>query len=189
MLGQELLARHVERGRRGLAVCATSAGAGVTFSTTQLALVFAHFGLATLLVEANLHDPRLHELIVPPDPANGLLQYLESDEVLPADIIHRDVAENLSIVYAGGTSPRASELIAGERLRPFIAAAMRDFDVTLVDTPGANRTADSRWIAHLVGYALVLGRRDVSFVDDLAELVRELKDEDVEIVGTMLNGA
>jgi Mrp family chromosome partitioning ATPase len=64
---------------------------------------------------------------------------------------------------------------------------LREFDITIVDAPPANLYADARRISSVVGYGIVVARRNVSLVDDIKTLVGELTDDHSIVVGTVLN--
>ena len=69
-LATELLVRHVDKGRRGLAVCGAASGAGVSMLAAGLALALAQVGVDTLIVDANLRQPSLEGLIIGGNSAN-----------------------------------------------------------------------------------------------------------------------
>jgi Mrp family chromosome partitioning ATPase len=64
---------------------------------------------------------------------------------------------------------------------------LRDFDVTIVDTPPANRCADARRISNLVGYSVIVAKRHESYVTDITALAAQLADDRAKIVGTVMN--
>jgi Mrp family chromosome partitioning ATPase len=66
---------------------------------------------------------------------------------------------------------------------------MRDYGCTIVDTPAANRSADARAIAAAVGYAVVVGRRSFTFLDDTNLLSQQLAQDGVKVIGSIFNGA
>lgn len=187
-IAHEVKERHLGDGRRGLALCGPSSGTGVTFTAANLAVALAQAGVATLLVEANMRNPTLDQIIRPRSASAGLQQVLRS-ELDPRDVVQEDVLPNLSLMFAGGASRDADQLVAGERFRAFIGASLRDYACTIVDTPPANRSADARSIAVAVGYAIIVGRRSFSFVDDTELLARQLAQDGVSVVGSILNGA
>src|SRR5689334_14715912 len=58
MAGQ-LIAQQVDRGRRGLALCAAGVGYGTSLVAANLAIAIAQAGVSVLLVDGNLHDAGL----------------------------------------------------------------------------------------------------------------------------------
>lgn len=183
----ELIAHHVSRGRRSLALCGVARGAGVSFLSINLALALAMDGVSTLVIDADLDQPSLETFIQPSHETAGLREYLLDPEVTSSDVIHRDVVANLSVIYAGGPSEIASELIGQARFADLVRACMRDHDLVIIDTPPASLSASTRRIAAVAHYALVVARSGASHVDGVEVLSRSLKDDGVEIVGSVLN--
>lgn len=181
-----VLATHVQEGRRGLAICSTAAGAGCSFVAANLALAMAEGGVNTLLVDANLRDPGLDGYISPIDPGPGLADCLV-DPSLPLTRATRQVHPKLAVMLAG-TDPRAAfDLIGANVFRTLMGACMRDYDLTIVDTPAAHAFADARRIAAATRHAMIVACRDRTHVKDVKTLVAELQSDKVNVVGTYLN--
>jgi protein-tyrosine kinase len=188
-LAAQIMAQQIEVGRRGLALCGASAGAGVTFVATNLAVALAQAGVSTMLIDANLRDPGVDRILPPQEDGPGLQQLLRSDQLERSDVTQPTDLTNLSVVYAGGVAEDASELIGTRAFAQLVESCLRDFEFTVIDTPPANRSADARAISKIVGYSLIVARRNQSFVDDLATLTRELGEDGALVIGALLNAA
>lgn len=185
-LQTHLLAGHVRDGRRGLAVCAPTPACGCTSVAVNLAVAFAQAGINTLLIDANLHRPAVQDFIRPEQPARGLVQMLSVGAEQRSDEIRREVRPNLSVLYAGGTSPRAHDLIAGRLFKQIIDDCMRAYEFTIVDTPATDGSSDARQIAMGVRYGLIVARRDMTLLTDVHRTVAELSSDRVRLVGSFL---
>jgi Mrp family chromosome partitioning ATPase len=185
-LQTHLLAGHVRDGRRGLALCAPAPETGCTTVAVNLAIAFAQAGINTLLVDANLHRPSVHEFIRPSAPALGLAQMLTAHPDARTDEIRRNVRPNLSVLYAGGVPARAHDLIANRRFKQIIDDCMRAFEFTIVDTPALRGSTDARHIAMGVRYGLIIARRNVTLLSDIRSVVDELSNDRIRLVGSFL---
>jgi len=188
-LRTHIMARHVQEGRRALAVCAASEDVGCTFIAANLAVALSQVGVNTLIIDADLRQPRLDTLIPPRNPGSGLRHWLGSPEVNFSRVIETDVLPNLSVMHSGGPVPNPQELLANDRFRALMDYCLREFDATIVDTPPANTCSDALRIANVVGYCLIVSRRDKSFIDDVKTLGKQLEANHARIVGTVLNEA
>jgi capsular exopolysaccharide synthesis family protein len=184
-----VMARHVEDGRRALAMCATTADVGCSFVAVNLAVSLAQIGVKTLLIDGDLRAPVVQEMIRPSVATEGLMQCLTSADVHPYDLIHPDVLPNLSILFSGGVTENAQELLGGERFKSLIDRCLRDYDFTVVDTSPTNRCADARRISTVVGYSVIVAKRNVSYYADVQTLASQLEEDGVRLVGTVLNEA
>lgn len=182
-----LLSHHFGRGRRGIALCSPSAKSGTTFVAVNLAVSLARTGMKTLLIDANLRDPAVHTMIVPSREMPSLKSVLVDPEGDFGAIIQEEVMPNLSLIYSGGKSVYAQELLSGSRFKSLIDLCQREFDVTIVDTPAGNTNADGRRIAAVVRHAIILARKDWTYVSDIRTLINELQSVSVNVVGTIYN--
>lgn len=187
-LAAEIIARHLNMGRRGLALCGAAQGAGVTFLTTNLGMALAQAGVSTLIVDASFEDPQLHELFRPPEDLGGLRDLLADEAMSLSQVLHRDVVPGLSLLYAGRPGREAEAGLDVERLGAVAQACLRDFDCTLFDTAPANRSTDALTISASVGYALLVARRDKSFAEDVGFLADQLRQDGVTVIGSVFNG-
>lgn len=185
-MAAEVVDRHLRTGRRGFALCGAAAGVGVTTTSANLAVALAQSGVSTLLVEANLRDPGLGRMFAPHHTGPGLQDLLRHN-LRAADVIEVIGGAHLSAIFAGDAAPDAADLVASDAFARLIDTCMREFECTIVDTPPANRFADARTVATTVGYAIIVGRRRLSFLDDISLLAEQLRQDNVEIVGTIFN--
>jgi len=186
-LQTHLKAKHIGDGRRSLAICAATHGVGTTYVSVNLAMTFALAGLNTMLIDANMRDPGLEDYIAPDKVQLGLRQCLGDSEVDLGDAIQADIFPNLSLIYSGGIAPNPQELLASRRMTELLDACLRDFDVTIVDTPPGNTSADARRVAMAVRYAMIVAKKNDSYVTDVKLLANELASDRATVIGTFLN--
>lgn len=174
-----IIARHLNDGRRGLAICGPKAGVGCTFTAANLAVAMSQVGVATLLIDTDLRRPGIPELIRPEGAAPAKPGEHER--------IHPEVLPNLSVLYAGGVTGGPEELLGGEGFRRLMDRCLRDFEFTIVDTPPASDSSDALRVASVVGYALVVARTNVSLLRDVEHLARDLQEDGARVIGAVLN--
>jgi protein-tyrosine kinase len=185
-LRSNLLSQHISRRRRALAICSPGVEAGCSFVAANLAYVMAQAGVNTLLIDGNLREPSLHQFISRDDYGPGLGECL-ADDTLPLTSAIKRVQPSLSVLYAGDAGIAAADRLGSPVFRNLIAQCLRDFDLTIVDTPPSSLSADARRIAAVTHYALVVTRRDRTFVKDVRVLLDELTADGAEPIGTYLN--
>jgi protein-tyrosine kinase len=188
-LRTHLMARHVEAGRRALAVCADTGGVGCTYVAANLAVALSQIGVNTLLIDANLRNSGIERLFIPNVPGAppvGLAQCLVDDQSRFSTFIQPEVLPGLSIMFAGGALPNAQELLASERFHELMDSCLRDYDVTVLDTPQANVCSDAIRVSSVVGYSLIVARRNKTLVNDLRTLIGQLQSAHARVVGTVM---
>lgn len=183
-LQTHLLARHVGEGRRGLVVYAPHAGTGCTTVAVNVAVACAQAGTNTLLVDANLSQPAVHDFIRPPDGTGGLVHMLSAKTEDQMDEIRRQIRPNLSVLFAGGVAAQGHDLVAQRRFKHVLDDCMRSFDLTIVDVPASS--SDARQIAMTVRHAMLVTRRHVTLLADVKRALAELASDRVKVAGTFL---
>lgn len=187
-LRTRIVAQHLREGRRALAICAPSAGVGCTFIAVNLATALAQIGIKTALVDANLRDPSIGEAFGMGDGRVGLADYLSSADVGVDAIIHETRLDQLSVIPAGTVGHSPQELLSSDRFRDLVAQLLREFDITIFDTTASNSCADAQRVSNVVGYSLIVARKDASYIRDVTTLSRMLRADRANVVGCVLNG-
>ena len=187
LLRTQLLIRWYspETGRCALAIVSPGPSEGRSFVAANLAVGFAQLGHRTLLLDADMRTPRQHRLFNVSDRI-GLSAVLtgraDSSAALPVP-----GCGGLWVLPAGSLPPNPQELLSRPVFATLLKELQAEYDVVLIDTPPAKLYADVQSIAFRAGVALVLARRNRTKVADAAEVVRELSDSGIRVVGTVMN--
>lgn len=184
-LRTHIIARHLDDGRRGLAVCGPVPGVGCTFTAVNLAIAMSQVGVPTLLIDTDHRRPGL-EAMIRPELARGAVRPDDADRT-PIDRVHAEVLPNLSILYASDVARSSEELLGGDQFRKLMERCLRDFEFTIVDTPPASESSDALRVASVIGYALVVARTNVTLAKDVTALARQLQEDGARVVGAVLN--
>lgn len=187
-LRTHLIAQHLRDGRRSLSICSPVIGAGCSYLAANLGVALGQTGVKTLLIDGNMRrQPGLQHYFMPDRDMPGLMQCLSDPNMSARDTVLENVQPGLSLLFSGGETPSAQELLASTAFKSLIDSCVRDYDLTIVDTPPANSSADARRIAAVLRYALVVACRNRSYVKDVRTLIAELTGDRVRVVGTYLN--
>lgn len=172
---------------RMLAVVSPGSGEGRSYVAANLAVVFAQLGQRTILIDADLRNPRQHRIFDVPDRV-GLSAVLsgraDRDAVVPLPQFG-----TLALLPAGACPPNPQELLLRPLLTTLLEELRNEFDVILFDTPPASLYADAQSLAFRAGSAIVLARRDHTGIAATASTIRVLSDTGTIVVGTVFNSA
>lgn len=186
-LRTRLVAQHLREGRRSLAVCSPAEGAGCTYVALNLAIAMAQVGIRTALVDANLRSPMIADLCGVPIDLPGIAEYLADPSIRVGDIADTELMPSLAVIGAGEAPENPQELLSGARFRSLVDQLLREFDITIFDTPPANICSDGQRVATLAGYSLIVSRKNISYVNDVKSLAKQLRADKSVVVGTVLN--
>lgn len=187
LLRTQIIAQHVGAGRRAFAVTGATDGVGASYIAANLAAALSQVGIKTLLVDANLRSPRIDAIFGIDQNGPGLSTYLSLQANRPERVVYSNVLPNLSVVPAGPPVARPQELLSGARFRAGVDILLRQYDVAIFDTPATNENADALTVAGVLGYALLVARRDHSFVKDIQALTTQLAVSRATVIGSVLN--
>ena len=185
VLRAQLMVRWFDDGpaRSSLAIVSASAGEGRSYVAANLAVTFSQAGERTLLVDADMRNPRQHRLFG-----------VENRIGLSAVLAQRSNGESiqripglphLALLPAGAIPPNPHELV----MRPVFVDLLQQlgahYDVILLDSPPATEAADAQTLAVRAGAALFVVRKNKSRAAD----VRAVRDviPQAAIVGAVLN--
>ena len=186
-LRTRIMAQHVREGRRALAICTPTEDTGSSFVAANLATAMAQIGVKTLIVDANLRSPRIANLFRLDAAGPGLADFLGDPDIELAAVLQKTALPDLSVVTAGRLAPNPQELLATTRFKHFMDQILREFDLTIIDTTATSRCTDAQRVATVAGYSLIVARKHKSHVKDIATLVRLLRADRSNVVGTVLN--
>jgi chain length determinant protein tyrosine kinase EpsG len=173
-------------GRRALAIVSPGKGEGRSWFVANLAVVFSQLGARTLLIDTDLRAPALHHLFGISN-RNGLSSILGGRAT--GNVVFRVPSLlDLSILPSGPVPPNPQELLTRPLLDRMVAQLANSFDVILIDTPPSDRFAESVAIASRAGGALIVCRQDQTRMRNFDELCVRLRDANVVIAGSVLNG-
>ncbi|MDZ7812097.1 MAG: polysaccharide biosynthesis tyrosine autokinase [Ideonella sp.] len=173
------------KAKRALAVLSPNSGDGKTFFAANLAVALAQLGGRTLVVDADMRGPRLHEVFGVDNHAglSGLLSGRRGDSVIKSV----KGASNLFVLPVGIQPPNPLELIEGAAFGLLLHELLNKFDHVVVDTPAAEFGADGLVAAARCGVALIVARKNSVRVEDLKELVQALSASTAKVAGVVMN--
>jgi receptor protein-tyrosine kinase len=186
VLRSELMQRWFGRpGQHALAITSAHRHEGRSYLAANLAITFSQLGQRTLLIDADLRQPRQHALF---GQSNSMgLSALLSGRAGQATIARIDGLVDLSVLSAGTAPPNPAELLARPAFGQLLQELARNYDVVLIDTPPATECVDARSVAASAGAALVLARKDVTALGAVTQLASSMGQAGIAVLGSVLN--
>ena len=184
-LRSQVMMRWISEGYKTLAIVSVNAGEGSSFLAANLAIVFSQLGERTLLVDANLRDPRQHTIFNLKE-NRGLSDILAGRADM--DVITKvESFVDLSVLGVGTIPPNPQELLNRETFTNFMNQAIGQYDVILVDTTPASITADAQATIARCGGALLVSRLNHTRLSDIAEARDQITVTGARVVGAVIN--
>lgn len=164
-------------------VSSSISGEGKTFTTINLATVFALSGKKTLIVGADMRRPKIFEDFKR-DNRVGLSTYLSHISEFK-DVVQDTEIENLFLVSGGPVPPNPSELLLTDRFDTFVKTAIDQFDFVIIDTPPLALVTDAFVISKFVNHTVFVLRQNYSpkaFVKSIDEYYQTGKLQNLSIL-------
>jgi len=166
-------------------VTSSALGEGKTFISLNLAGAFAQDNKRTLLIDADLRKPRIHN-IFNLQKSPGLNDYFLKKATLD-EIIHPSQLENLNIITAGTLSPNPSELLGSQRMVDFLTEMRGKYDIIILDSATIITVTDTEILSSLVDASVIVvspGSTQLNLVEKAVQLI---KNDHSLFLGTVLN--
>ena len=139
---------HARGGGDARTIVVTSPGAldGKSTVAANLAVAFAQAGRRTILVDADLRDPSIHELFGL-DNGVGLSDVLESEARGLRAVFRPSETPGLRVITSGPLPPHPAELLGTARARTVFDRLAADADMVVIDSPPTLASTDAALLA------------------------------------------
>lgn len=164
-------------------VSSSISGEGKTFTTINLATVFALSGKKTLIVGADMRRPKIFEDLNCLN-TTGLSTYLSGINQFK-EVVQQTEIENLFLISGGPVPPNPSELLLTDRFEAFIKNSLEEYDFIIIDTPPLALVTDAFVISKFVNHTVFVLRQNFSpkeFVRSIDEYYRSGKLKNMSIM-------
>ena len=154
----------------------------------NLAVTFAQSGNRTILVDADLRQPKQHE-IWNLDGRRGLSSMMVDDRAISSPPLEATKVDGLEIVCAGDLPPNPADLLGGQRMNEIIAAFKQRAEFVLFDSPPVLAATDAALLGIKLDGALLAVRAGETRRDHTAQARQALERVHVRVVGAVLTDA
>jgi len=176
----------VEHKRKTLLMTSSGPQEGKTTSAINLAIVMAQSGEKTVIVDADLRQPRV-EKAFGLEIEHGLTEALVGTEKLES-VIHKTDIPNLDLITCGSIPPNPSELLGSKKMDELIARLEEMYDRVIIDTPPVLAVTDAVVLSGKVDGSIVVvkaGEANRNAVIKTKELIESVKTSN--LIGAILN--
>ena len=176
----------VDRPLHTLMVTSPAPSEGKSMTSANLAAAVARAGRQVILVDADLHRPRLHRVFNLTNNV-GVTSALLADHPSIEGLLQETQIPGLRVLTAGPLPPNPAELLGSSRMKDLIAALNAHADMVILDTPPVVALADAAILStHTDGVLLVLDaahtRREVA-----RRALASLGQVKARVIGVLLN--
>lgn len=180
----ELLLRWFDEGRKTLAIGSARIDEGASYLAANLAILFAQMGRKVLLIDANMRQPRQHEIF---HLGNGMgLSDILAERVPSLQVRPVKAFPTLSVLPSGSPPPNPAELLARPAFGALLSGLETSYDIILLDSAASQLSSDFQLVAARAGGMLLATRRNVSRLAPLAELKEKIMLTGAQVIGAVV---
>lgn len=158
---------------------------GKTFVSLCLALMFSKQDERVLLIDGDVHRPRLHSAIGV-EGERGFAQLI-SGEATFDELVLRSVSGTALDFLPAGRASDLAELIKGPRVEALIAELSKSYDRIVIDSPPVLAVADARVLARLADRVIYLVKWNATPRDAVHNGIKLLRGVGVNVCGLVLS--
>lgn len=158
---------------------------GKTLTAANLAIAFAEAGERTLLIDADLRDPRIG-VVLDLDSSPGLSNVLAQQTEL-ADAVQDWGPDGLSVLTAGSVPPNPAELLGSPRMAALLTELAGSYDKLILDTPPLLPVTDAAIAATVADAVVLVIRQGKTSRGQVSRAAATLEQVDATLVGSVLN--
>ena len=180
-----VLFSSAEEGARSILVTSTGPHEGKTLVSSSLAITLAQAGQRTLVIDADMRRPRMHEALGRSQEP-GLSNVLVGESSL-ADAARATSVPNLSLLAAGHIPLNPAELLGSRKYLELLTELKKRYDWIVVDAPPVMPVTDAAVIAHATGGVLFVIGSEMTPRQSAAAAIEQLRSANATFVGAVLN--
>jgi len=202
-LRANIISNISQKGSVSVVISSSGAAEGKTLTAINFALASAHSGLKTLLIDADMRRPVIHQVFgLPKQPGLsdllvGKVDYRETlresaDLIIggldSSQVIRFQGIENLKIISCGTTPANVVDLLDNADWEKFISFAKSEFDIVVFDAPPVLLFIDSVILAKKNDGAVLVYKAGKIARGALKRAKDQINGVEAKMIGVVLNG-
>lgn len=184
----ELIMGRKEKNNKGKTVMMSSMlpGEGKTFSTVNLAKVYASMGKRVLIIDMDVETTELHDWLGIEN-VRGL-SALFRNEITPHQSVVKTNIKNLDVIPSGNINDIYSGILFAPQTTSFIETLKEDYDIILIDAPAIGLVEDVTLMMQQVDFNLLVFRAKKTKIKTAKIAQRIVEEYEIPNVYGVFNG-
>lgn len=175
----------VDQQLRSVMVTSSGPSEGKSTTASNMAVVFSQQGKKVLFVDADLRKPTAHYTFQQEN-FKGLTTVLTKQSELFETIKATRIA-NLDILTSGPIPPNPAELLSSRAMEELLAAAFKEYDMVVFDTPPVLAVTDAQVLANQCDGTILVVASGSTDKDSAVKAKELLEAAKAKLLGVVLN--
>lgn len=186
MIRSNIQFMSVDQPRKTIMITSANPSDGKSLTAANLSLTMAQAGLRTILVDADLRQPKQHTLFNINNRI-GLTDVLAPSHLDLNKVLRGTSVENLLILPSGTRPPNPTELLGSQKMAQLLEALSAAADVVILDSMPVLPVADAVVLSNRVDGVVLVVDSTRTRRSDLKKAIQILRKADAKILGAVLN--
>ncbi len=184
-LKDNILYLNADGNHKVIQIESSSAREGKTTVACNLAVSLGLTDKKVCLLDLDFRRPRVHRFFnISKD--EGLAEYFLGD-LTKDQIIKKTEYANVDVITRGGEIYNSSLVLVSDKFKELIASLRNQYDYVIVDCPPVLQVSDYIHISKVTDGVIFLIAYGITTKAQVAEAIKELKNNDAKILGTVLS--
>ncbi len=186
LIGGNLQLYATENAQKTIMITSPNQSEGKSLIIASLGTVLAQSGLDTIIVDANLRRPVVHE-IFKIENKKGLMDLLSIEKFNIDDYLQDTQLDNLKLLTIGLSELNPSGLLNQQKVNQIIYALKKQADVVLFDSSSALDHADSRFLSTQMDGVILVVASNRTKNDQVKRSIQNLELSNANMSGVIFN--
>lgn len=184
-LKDNILYLNADGNHKVIQIESSSAKEGKTTVACNLAVSLGLTDKKVCLLDLDFRRPRVHRVFnISKD--EGLAEYFLGD-LTKEQIIKKTEYANVDVITRGGEIYNSSLVLVSDKFKELIASLRNQYDYVIVDCPPVLQVSDYIHISKVTDGVIFLIAYGITTKAQVAEAIKELRNNDAKILGTVLS--
>lgn len=174
---------------RVMVVTSSNPGEGKSTVVSNLGIAIAEVNQRTLLIDADLRKPRLHDIFNLKND-RGLSEMLRSKDPVATMLegaIQETCVPDLYVLTSGASTTAATSLLYSNRMPELLRMLRTEFETIIIDTPPMLHIPDARVLGRIVGNVILVVRAAKTTRAAATAARQRFSEDGTKMMGTILN--
>lgn len=169
-----------------VAISSPNASEGKSTTAVNLAITLSQLNKKVILLDTDIRRATVHKKL-------KLDNFIGISDVLARQVKFEDAVCSyntyLDVLTSGSVTNNPSDLIGSTDFDNLLERLREEYDFVIIDTPPVNVVSDSLSISQKCDGVILITRISVTTYADVRESISSLKELNVNVLGTIINGA
>ncbi|MDT1959015.1 CpsD/CapB family tyrosine-protein kinase [Carnobacterium divergens] len=175
----------IDHAYQTILITSPEATSGKSTVAANLSIVYAQKGKKTLLIDADMRKPTIHNTFMKSN-TKGLSITLTEELEITKSYQKTDI-QNLYVLTSGIIPPNPNELLSSNRMSILLNQLKKIFDIIIIDTPPITFVSDALVLMPQVDGVLLVVRNRVTSKDKFRETIKQIGITRIPIIGVVFN--